>query len=137
MRSNPLTVGFYIPQRAVSVGGHIEKQLVLSSASHFQHVEDSDEDEPTKAADAYLLPALNRENDRLSSERLDEDTKLRRRVYEMLLLGTCKELRVLDGLQVERKDVGRRDQVWGRLKELGILRSRAGVKDDDSESDYE
>ena len=135
MRSNPLTVGFYIPQPAVSVGGHIEKQLVLSSASYFPHEKDSDEDEPFKAADAYLLPPLNRENDRLSSESLEEDTKLRRRVYEMLLLGTCKELRVLDGLQVDRKDVGRRDEVWGRLKELGILRSRAGLKDDDSESD--
>ena len=110
---------------------------MLSSASHFQHEKDLDEVEPFRAEDAYLLPALNRENDRISSESLDEDTKLRRRVYEMLLLGTCKGLRVLDGLQVERKDVGRRDEVWGRLKELGILRSRAGVKGDDSESEYE
>jgi hypothetical protein len=61
--------------------------------------------------------------------RLDADTRLRRRVHEMLLLGGRAKLRRLDGLAVgaeRRKEVMRRDEVWERLVALGVLRRSEG-----------
>ena len=134
MRNNPLTVGFYTPQ--VSLGSNKDKQMVLSTPKPQQEDDDSDagEDIAARAAENYLLPSLDREADRMSRERLDEDTKLRRRVYEMLLAANCKELRSLDGLEVEKQEIGRRDEIWGRLGELGIVRSKNGAKDHDNDS---
>jgi Leucine-rich repeat (LRR) protein len=63
--------------------------------------------------------------------RLDPDTRLRRRVHEMLLLGSGARLRRLDGLPLgpaRRAEVMRRDEVWERLVALGVLRrSEAGA----------
>lgn len=116
LRNNPLTVGFYTPQSA----SREEKQLVPRSDQN------PIEDEETEARDAqaYLLPALDNESDERSKERLDEDTKLRRRVYEMLVINSCKRLERLDGLEVNRRNVGNRDGVWERLVELGVLKEK-------------
>ena len=122
MRNNPLTVGFYTPQPA---GSKSEKQLVLSSSNPPQD-DDEDEADPTEA---YLLPASDREADKVARKRLDGDTKLRRRVYEMLLAANCKQLHMLDGLEVDRREIGRRDEIWERLRELGILRCKGGGED--------
>ena len=70
------------------------------------------------------LPGRHKEDDARYLERLDEDTKLRRRVYEMLLGSGCKELRVLDGMVFDRATASVKDAVWERLVELGILRKR-------------
>ena len=78
----------------------------------------------TESADVYLLPRLDKEIDTISRERLDEDTKLRRRVYEMLLVNACKDLQHLDGLEVDRSIVGKKDGIWERLVELGVLREK-------------
>lgn len=36
----------------------------------------------------------------------------------------CKSLEKLDGMGVERGEVGRRDGVWERLVEVGVLRAK-------------
>ena len=115
LRSNPLTVGFYTPQSS----SREEQQMVprTSQAPGEAEIERSD-------AKAYLLPALDEEVDERSKERLDEDTKLRRRVYEMLIINACKSMVRLDGLEVNRKKVGSQDSVWERLLELGVLKKK-------------
>lgn len=47
-------------------------------------------------------------------------------MYEMLVVCGCKRLRVLDGLEVDRRAVVRRDGVWERLREVGVLRVKGG-----------
>ncbi len=118
LRNNPLTTGFYLPQEA----SRTEKQLVPRVAS--QSSMDDGDDAEVKAANAYSLAPLDKEADSASRERLDEDTKLRRRVYEMLIVNACKTLQQLDGLDVDREMVGRKDNVWERLVELGVLKEK-------------
>lgn len=118
LRNNPLTVGFYTPQGS----SYMEKRLVPHVIS--QDTTADKEDIRIKDTNAYLLPHLDKETDNASRERLDEDTKLRRRVYEMLVVHACKRLQQLDGLEVERERIGRRDDVWKRLVELGVLKEK-------------
>ena len=126
IRNNPLTVGFYTPQNPTN--DNAERQVVVSDSSRAVASSDDDswssESEDRKAARTYLLPMSDTEADRQSRERLDEDTKLRRRVYEMLHVSACPELKILDGLEVYREEVGTRDGVWERLIELGILKPK-------------
>jgi hypothetical protein len=70
------------------------------------------------------LPGPDKDDDAKYLERLDEDTKLRRRVYEMLLASGCKGLRILDGMVFDRAAVLVKDAIWERLVELGVLRRR-------------
>lgn len=107
---------------------------MLSNQNPLQDEDDADDDTASRAGQAYLLPPSDREEDKAARERLDEDTKLRRRVYEMLLVASCKHLHILDGLDVEREDVGRRDEIWHRLRELGIVREKEAVGNEDIES---
>ena len=79
-----------------------------------------------EAGSTYLLPGMDKDADNAARERLDEDTKIRRRVYEMLIALKCRELKVLDGLQLDRRRVVAKDKVWDRLKELGVLMDRRG-----------
>ena len=130
LRNNPLTVGFYLPQEPTP---RDEKRLVPTHGRRRLRADDDDDDNDDgddaeqhdpQVLGAYLLPAVDKTADNLSRQRLDEDTKLRRRVYEMLLVHHCKALECLDGLSVDRGMVARRDGVWERLVELGVLRAR-------------
>ncbi|KAI9843513.1 MAG: hypothetical protein M1837_006267 [Sclerophora amabilis] len=115
LRNNPLTLGFYPPIT--------ETRLVV----HADGIETVDEDEgvtldPFTLADVSDTEGV--EKDEAYESRLDPETKLRRRVYEILLfigLG-CKSLRKLDGLHVSNKEMLRRDDTWSRLVEMGILK---------------
>lgn len=118
LRNNPLTTGFYIPQDV----SRTENQLVPRVASRSPM--DDGNDSEGKATKAYSLAPLDNEVDSASRGRLDEDTKLRRRVYEMLIVNACKTLQQLDGLEVDREMVGRKDDVWERLVELGVLKEK-------------
>lgn len=121
LRNNPLTVGFYTPQEPARE----EKRVVPHGRNSRLSNDDAAHDLYNTAA--YLLPAVDKAADNLSRERLDEDTKLRRRVYEMLIINGCKILETLDGLEVDREMVGRKDGVWERLIELGVLKAKEGV----------
>ncbi|KAL9119379.1 MAG: hypothetical protein Q9187_004065, partial [Circinaria calcarea] len=132
IRGNPLTVGFY-PQTTV---GHesSERRLIVTSTKVSSNPADEDEKEEgdpdearqITAAYHYLLPHAHHDLDQEHRRRLDEDTALRRRVYEMLVFGGCKRLGRMDGLALERREKGRKDGVWERLLELGVLRGKKG-----------
>ena len=117
LRNNPLTVGFYTPPDPQN--NTEEKRMVLQGRRR-----DETTGETSVKDMKYLLPPLDGGADASSRDRLDEDTKLRRRVYEMLTVHACKKLQRLDGLGVERSAVGRKDGVCERLIELGVLRSK-------------
>ena len=127
LRNNPLTVGFYTPQAPT---GDNEKRIILRERTTPR--KDLDEDYEIGSARLHVLSKLDRDADTASRERLDEDTKLRRRVYEMLLVNACKSIQCLDGLEVDRQAVGKRDGVWERLLELGVLKEKQTPTDGDS-----
>ncbi|KAL2107722.1 hypothetical protein VUR80DRAFT_4838 [Thermomyces stellatus] len=99
LRDNPLTLGFYPPGQV----------LVRADESAAQSVE------------GFRLPAADRERDASFRRRLDEGTGLRRRLYEVAVAGGCKGLRVLDGLEVRKREVLGRDEVFERLVREGVI----------------
>ncbi len=133
LRQNPLTVGFYTPQESL---GRREKQITLqntlsastSSRSNtapedtLENSDSSESPDDDKKSSAYVLPLVDPDLDAESYARLDKDTQLRRRVYEMMIVESCEGLRALDGLPVGRKRITEgQDGVRQRLNELGIL----------------
>lgn len=44
----------------------------------------------------------------------------------MLVINGCKTLERLDGMEVDREMVGRRDGIWERLIDLGVLKAKGG-----------
>ncbi|KAL9104801.1 MAG: hypothetical protein Q9163_000299 [Psora crenata] len=118
LRNNPLTVGFYTPQDCI----YVERRMVVQDRGRV--MAELDDEYVSEGTKAYLLPPLDKDADNASRQRLDEDTKLRRRVYEMLTINACKNLERLDGLGVGRKAVGQKDGVWDRLVELGVLKAK-------------
>ncbi|KAH0564759.1 hypothetical protein GP486_001853 [Trichoglossum hirsutum] len=103
LRNNPLTVGFYLSAT--------ESRLVRDPNTH-----------PYPDIDPFSLPMADEEADPPYRARLDTDTRLKRKVYEMLLGFGCPCLRELDGLVFNKDKVLERDEVWERLKQLGIVR---------------
>ncbi|KAF2461041.1 hypothetical protein BDY21DRAFT_334134 [Lineolata rhizophorae] len=136
LRSNPLTMGFYPPVHAGKISANTERRLVrpkdddlgniLSSGTKQKENLRRNDEEEDKLLARFVLPSCNDEADQLYLETLDQDTKLRRRVYEMLLGVGCKELNVLDGLVLNRERVLVKDAIWERLVELGVLRRSQG-----------
>lgn len=123
LRANPLTVGFHAPSSSAQTApGDVGKQVVVKDRS--RGCADDEGAGDGHLAAKYLLPAADTDADERYVARLDDGTKLRRRVYEMLIVSGCRGLEVLDGLRVERGRVGRRDGVWEKLIELGVLRQR-------------
>ena len=123
LRNNPLAVGYYTPQEP----SKDEKSVTIH---HHKHVPDHDGDPQLKAEQANLLPFADWEADNHSRERLDEDTKIRRRVYEMMIVIACKKLNRLDGLEISRQLIGRHDGVWERLVELGVLTDKGAMQNE-------
>ena len=124
-RGNPLTVGFY-PQSCTMQETISEKRLVVKDSQRCTR-NSPDDDEDHQAQIRYLLPQIAADADEQHRERLDQDTALRRRVYELLVLGSCQKLQYLDGLLVDRRRIIQRDGVWERLLELGVLKQKGGV----------
>lgn len=119
LRGNPLTVGFYAPAPLPPR----DDRVVLRR----QHEHNSNEEKSEEVLDPYVLPDADADADKKYTQRLDEGTKLRRRVQELLLAAMCPALVRLDGLGFERGEVGRRDGVWRRLEALGVLKKKKGV----------
>jgi protein NUD1 len=108
LRDNPLTVGFYLPP--------VENRLMVANAN--DSLEDLDEQ-------PYILPPPNEEKDKQYVARLDELTRLRRKVYEVLIVSGCRSLQALDGRECDRNAVLAKDDVWERLVSLGIVTNPA------------
>lgn len=126
LRNNPLTVGFHTPQEPAR---EAENRVALQRRN--QHTNNEDQDPELKRIKAFLLPSLNREMDITLRDRLDEDTKLRRRVHELLIAHACPHLERLDGLHLDMKVVKKRDGVWERLVELGIVNEKGMRRGDE------
>ena len=111
LRNNPLTIGFYPPV--------VETRVVLSGSVG------QDGSIPSQDTSVFALPAGRPAIDESYRMRLDLDTKLRRRVYEMLVGRACGRLSSLDGLPFTRTQVLHKDVLWDRLAALGVARAIA------------
>ncbi|KAF1984752.1 hypothetical protein K402DRAFT_434282 [Aulographum hederae CBS 113979] len=133
LRDNPFTVGFYegvregrVTVREQKSGNNGSRRENPDADDHeYSHPETANAD--TEGADpSALLPPRVKSADSAFAARMDEETRLRRRVYEMLLANSCKRLERLDGGVFERESVLVKDAVWGRLVELGVVRKSKG-----------
>ncbi|KAJ0167216.1 Septation initiation network scaffold protein cdc11 [Colletotrichum tanaceti] len=99
LRDNPITQGFYPP-------------VHVTISADRGHV-----------ADPFTLPEANPERDAVFARRLDETTRLRRRLYQVVFVGCCKKLKLLDGLPVKRQHMLARDPSFQALVKEGLLPS--------------
>ena len=116
LRDNPLTLGFYVPTTTIND----DEQGLIPHPASSGVTETGTQDARWQMQ--LLLPAQQRRGDIAATDRLDEGTRVRRRVYEMLITGTCRKLKSLDGFEVDRGRIGERDAVWRRLRELGVMK---------------
>ena len=117
LRDNPLTVGFYMPMNSTN---HNDERGLVPHSTATGLCEESEMDCEWQMQ--YLLPDRLNGDNAAALKPLDEATRIRRRVYEMLMTRTCGSLKSLDGLVVDRAGIEEKDGVWRRLKELGVLR---------------
>ncbi|CAI4217373.1 unnamed protein product [Parascedosporium putredinis] len=99
LRDNPMTQGFYPPLQV----------LVQADGSG------------SGSADGFALPEADVNRDAKYASRLDEATRLRRRLYEIVFVSCCRRLKVLDGLVVRREAVLARDDTFEVLVREGLL----------------
>ncbi|KAF2276170.1 uncharacterized protein EI97DRAFT_467401 [Westerdykella ornata] len=118
LRDNPLTLRFYPPT---------SEKRVMS----LRHKPSEETD-----ADRFVLPPGDPEADKQYLQRLDFETRLRRRVQEIMLSTQCRNLRELDGLPFDRTRILVKDDIWDRLSYLGVIR-RAEVSEQDRSDDYD
>ncbi|KKA28723.1 hypothetical protein TD95_004819 [Thielaviopsis punctulata] len=97
LRDNPMTLGFYPPA------------MHVLSLSHGE------------TPDPFTLPNVDSARDRSFAARLDTLTRMRRRLYQMVLVGCCSRLKVLDGLEFKRSEVMGRDVISEELVREGIV----------------
>ncbi|KAF2145747.1 uncharacterized protein K452DRAFT_305712 [Aplosporella prunicola CBS 121167] len=114
LRDNPFSVGFYPP---------LSKVTAVTARS--QEFDDND----LEGQEPNALPNAVKTKDVQYMSRLDEDTKMRRRVYELLLGHSCKGLQQLDGLEFSRKDALSKDKCWDRLVTLGVIKKSSKGKE--------
>ncbi|PTB63713.1 hypothetical protein BBK36DRAFT_1180146 [Trichoderma citrinoviride] len=97
LRDNPITQGFYPPV-----------QMLIS---------------PDKmgSADSFVMPDADMERDETFAKRLDETTRLRRRLHEVVYVASCKRLRRLDGLVIVREKTLAKDALLQRLIDDGLV----------------
>jgi Leucine-rich repeat (LRR) protein len=157
LRGNPLTVGFYPPavlgsgnntkklestrKRADSQEGQDEnRHTALATFGHCADIalpdlaselSKIDSDPGVEIDDPYTIPPADVEADRKYRTRLDESTRVRRMVLELMLYaGSGGAIRVLDGLQLRpilEDEKAAMDRVWDKLEDLGVLKKKAGV----------
>ncbi len=127
-RDNPATLGFYPPPPS---SPHAQTQTLVAPAAGG---DDDDDNAHDHDQNAFVLPDVTdesggRDRDRRFQSRLDMGSRMRRRLYEMVVLGRCRRLRTLDGLPVGgpggpgARDavLRRRDAVWDALVESGVV----------------
>lgn len=106
LRDNPVTTGFYPSM-----------QVLVAKDGGF--------------VDPFTLPEADKNRDELFASRLDETTKLRRRLHQIVLVTCCKKLRMLDGLALKRQVVLAKDVVFQALVAEGLLPDETLVGDDE------
>ena len=81
--------------------------------------------------DPYTLPSADSQTDEKYLSKLDDSTRLKRRVLELMLYaGSGGSIKVLDGLvlQPNSRECGDPDteRTWAKLEELGVLKRKQG-----------
>lgn len=105
-RDNPLTLRFYAP----------------ASENRVMSLRQKPSEDQTR--DRFVLPDGDAEVDNQHLARLDYETRIRRRVSEMMLANLCKNLRQLDGLPFDKARVLVKDDIWERLLFLGVIQRK-------------
>ncbi|KAI0397107.1 hypothetical protein F5Y17DRAFT_416234 [Xylariaceae sp. FL0594] len=106
LRNNGATLGFHAPV-----------QTLLSAETGTTD---------SKEFDPFVLPDIDVELQNKFASRLDMDTRMRKRIYDMVILRHCRRIQVLDGLPVDRGVVTCKDDVWEALVQSGILERQTG-----------
>ncbi|KAJ2906300.1 hypothetical protein MKZ38_002379 [Zalerion maritima] len=132
VRDNPATLGFYAPVFGVS-NGHSNgggDDATTAMPMNMSLTKEKDAINGNAGGDGitesttpgpFELPRGDKERDEKFASRLDRQTRMRRRLYEILLMGACQRLKCLDGLLAPRGVEGLRDAVWKGLVERGLL----------------
>ncbi|OBT78987.1 hypothetical protein VF21_02424 [Pseudogymnoascus sp. 05NY08] len=110
IRNNPVTLGFYPPVT--------ETRVAL-----IQRAEDDGE---VAVEDPFTLLDADKTKDKAYAGRLDMETRMRRRVYEMLMMGGCQRLKMLDGLPANTEVADVKDAVWDELVKIGLVQNTVG-----------
>ncbi|TPX23180.1 hypothetical protein DIZ76_012506 [Coccidioides immitis] len=112
------------------IGGHADIARV-EGGEHVSLIRPEAEDVEVEIDDPYTVPLVNPAADEKYLVHLDEATRLRRRVVELMIhAATSSRLKVLDGLDLggDASEKGivnmKKDWVWRRLVELGVLKKR-------------
>jgi Leucine-rich repeat (LRR) protein len=113
-RDNPLTLRFYAP----------------TSENRVMSLRQKPSEE--QLTDRFVLPEGDVDTDVQHLQRLDYETRIRRRVTEMMLANLCRNLRELDGLPFDKARVLVKDDVWERLLFLGVIQRKQPEKDVDA-----
>ncbi|KAF5680576.1 Septation initiation network scaffold cdc11 [Fusarium heterosporum] len=108
LRDNPITIGFYAPMQ----------MMVPTDRNRY--------------VDPFMLPDADVERDELFSSRLDQPTKLRRRLHQIVFAASCRRLRKLDGLGLDRETVLVKDAVFQALVAEGLLPDETLVGEESS-----
>ncbi|KAL4779030.1 hypothetical protein BJX76DRAFT_341918 [Aspergillus varians] len=151
IRGNPLTVRFYPPPITGSGKQHVQKlmanertrsgndglDLDLSLMAQLQRdgqlltVDEEDDNsnaEDPEINDPYTLPLADILLDQKHLAHIDQATRLKRRVFELMLYaGTGGALKFLDGLEFRPvlEPDSDMSQAWARLEQLGVLKKKA------------
>ena len=116
LRDNPFSLSFHAQ---VLSNGTARKQSLV-------HLGLEEESAGVDGAELkHVLPSLEPEGDVKHKGKLDRDTKLRRRVYELLLATKCQRLERLDGLDFVGDEVMVKDETWSELVMMGVIEPRA------------
>ncbi|EME78481.1 uncharacterized protein MYCFIDRAFT_157276 [Pseudocercospora fijiensis CIRAD86] len=126
LRDNILTQGFYAPITATPATT-VHTSVVRRDSRQQEEVDEDEACESIEAAKYVLPPQSSRETNKIHHDRLDESTKLRRRVCHLMLAHSCPSLGLLDGTSFEKKDAMVKDRIWERLIELGIMKKSGKV----------
>lgn len=105
-RDNPLTLRFY----------------ASTSENRIMSLRRKPADE--QHTDRFVLPPNDAEADEQHLSRLDFETRIRRRVTEMMLANLCGCLKELDGLRFDKARVLVKDEIWERMLELGVIQRK-------------
>lgn len=132
-RGNPLCVGFYPTSSHKAEGpATIIRTSGENDMSHVDGRPLDDLDDEDDASDVprdlgHLLPLTDIEEDKRHWARLDEDMKMKRRVYEMLLAAKCPKLERADGMKFQRARLECKDEVWDALVRANVVERASGV----------
>ncbi|KAI5806683.1 hypothetical protein DFH27DRAFT_354001 [Peziza echinospora] len=109
LRSNPLTLGFYPP---------------VMEASHTSNINGN-----AMPREPFTLAGADEARDRVFQSRLDLDTAVLRRRYEIVINERCPRVKHLDGLAFQKSEVFRKDTVYDELRNMGLIKTMLPLGD--------